>query len=307
MEPFNDLSYKELDGWFEENHSEALEVFFKSSLRQHEELSTLYFNRDARHFFEENFIPTLVGSPKETLFTGYFESEVFGSLEKDEEYKFPIYKKPLNIEKTKKWFSRREIEEENLLANQGLEIVYLKSKIDLFFLHIQGSGRVLLKDGSIIRVGFEGTNGHKYVSIGKTLISRGIFETNTITQKKVKEWIFDNPEQGDELLLENPSYIFFKIISDLMDSDGPMGTMKVPLTPLRSLAVDPNFIPLGTPLWIEKNGDVPLRRLMFAHDTGSAIKGLKRADIFYGTGKKSEELAGNVVDFGRMIILKQRK
>ena len=307
MEPFNDLSYKELDGWFEENHSEALEVFFKSSLRQHKELSTLDFNKGARYFFEENFIPTLVGSPKETLFTGYFESEVFGSLEKDEEYKFPIYKKPLNIEKTKKWFSRREIEEENLLANQGLEIVYLKSKIDLFFLHIQGSGRVLLKDGSIIRVGFEGKNGHKYVSIGKILISRGVFETNTITQKKVKEWIFDNPEQGDELLLENPSYIFFKIISDLMDSDGPMGTMKVPLTPLRSLAVDPNFIPLGTPLWIEKNGDVPLRRLMFAHDTGSAIKGLKRADIFYGTGKKSEELAGNVVDFGRMIILKQRK
>ena len=248
-----------------------------------------------------------MGSPKETLFTGYFESEVFGSLEKDEEYKFPIYKKPLNIEKTKKWFSRREIEKENLLANQGLEIVYLKSKIDLFFLHIQGSGRVLLKDGSIIRVGFEGKNGHKYVSIGKILISRGVFEINTITQKKVKEWIFDNPEQGVELLLENPSYIFFKIISDLMDSDGPMGTLKVPLTPLRSLAVDPNFIPLGTPLWIEKNGDVPLRRLMFAHDTGSAIKGLKRADIFYGTGKKSEELAGNVVDFGRMIILKQRK
>ena len=92
-----------------------------------------------------------------------------------------------------------------------------------------------------------------------------------------------------------------------MDSDGPMGTLKVPLTPLRSLAVDPNFIPLGSPLWIEKNGDVPLRRLMFAHDTGSAIKGLKRADIFYGTGKKAEELAGNVVDFGRMIILKQRK
>jgi len=248
-----------------------------------------------------------VGSPKETLFTGYFESEVSGSLEKDEEYKFPIYKRPLNIEKTKKWFSRREIEEKNLLANQGLEIAYLKSKIDLFFLHIQGSGRVLLKDGSIIRVGFEGKNGHKYVSIGKILISRGVFETNTITQKKVKEWIFNNPEQGDELLLENPSYIFFKIISDLVDSDGPMGTMKVPLTPLRSLAVDPTFIPLGTPLWIEKNGDIPLRRLMFAHDTGSAIKGLKRADIFYGTGKKSEELAGNVVDFGRMIILKQRK
>ena len=307
MEPFYELSYRELDGWFEENHSEALEVFFKSSLRQHEELSTLYFNRDARYFFEENFIPTLVGSPKETLFTGYFESEVSGSLEKDEEYKFPIYKKPLNIEKTKKWFSRREIEEKNLLANQGLEIAYLKSKIDLFFLHIQGSGRVLLKDGSIIRVGFEGKNGHKYVSIGKILISRGVFETNTITQKKVKEWIFNNPEQGDELLLENPSYIFFKIISDLVDSDGPMGTMKVPLTPLRSLAVDPTFIPLGTPLWIEKNGDIPLRRLMFAHDTGSAIKGLKRADIFYGTGKKSEELAGNVVDFGRMIILKQRK
>ena len=307
MEPFYELSYRELDGWFEENHSEALEVFFKSSLRQHEELSTLYFNRDARYFFEENFIPTLVGSPKETLFTGYFESEVSGSLEKDEEYKFPIYKRPLNIEKTKKWFSRREIEEKNLLANQGLEIAYLKSKIDLFFLHIQGSGRVLLKDGSIIRVGFEGKNGHKYVSIGKILISRGVFETNTITQKKVKEWIFNNPEQGDELLLENPSYIFFKIISDLVDSDGPMGTMKVPLTPLRSLAVDPTFIPLGTPLWIEKNGDIPLRRLMFAHDTGSAIKGLKRADIFYGTGKKSEELAGNVVDFGRMIILKQRK
>ena len=307
MEPFNDLSYKELDGWFEENHSEALEVFFKSSLRQHKELSKLDFNKGARYFFEENFIPTLVGSPKETLFTGYFESEVFGSLEKDEEYKFPIYKKPLKIEKTKKWFSRREIEEENLLANQGLEIVYLKSKIDLFFLHIQGSGRVLLKDGSIIRVGFAGKNGHKYVAIGKILISRGVFETNTITQKKVKEWIFDNPEQGAELLLENPSYIFFKIISDLMDSDGPMGTLKVSLTPLRSLAVDPNFIPLGTPLWIEKNGDVPLRRLMFAHDTGSAIKGLKRADIFYGTGKKSEELAGNVVDFGRMIILKQRK
>ncbi|MDE2647418.1 MAG: MltA domain-containing protein [Paracoccaceae bacterium] len=307
MEPFCELSYSELDGWFEDRHEEALEVFLKTSFSQHGDLSSLNLNKSARYFFEKNFVPTLLRSSKKTLFTGYFESEVFGSLVKDDEFKFPIYKKPLNIKKTNQWFSRREIEEESLLINQNLEIVFLRNELDLFFLHVQGSGRVLLKDGSIIRVGYDGKNGHKYISIGKILINRGVFDAKKITQKKLKDWIFNNPKQGNELLLENPSYIFFKVLSNLVESEGPMGTMETPLTPLRSLAVDPNYIPLGAPVWIEKEGDIPLRQLMIAQDTGSAIKGSKRADIFYGTGKKAEELAGNVVDLGRMIILKQRK
>jgi membrane-bound lytic murein transglycosylase A len=170
-------------------------------------------------------------------------------------------------------------------------------------LQVQGSGRVLLDTGGFIRVGYGGTNGREYSSIGKELANRGIYESNQISADIIRNWVRNNGEQVCQLLWTNENFIFFREVNEVPASMGPLGTMNKSVTTMRTIAVDPAFIPLGAPVWIEKNGTEPLNRLMVAQDTGSAIKGSQRADIFFGTGDVAGRKAGHVRDGGRLIVL----
>ena len=309
MQSFKKLSFGDLDGWNQDDHDKALDVFSKTQSQFLRNLSLRAKGKNksfssSQEFFEHSFVPTLIDFPKRSFFTGYYEAEILGSAVPDKEFQFPIYKRPPDLKKGTKWLSRRELEESNILQNKSLEIVYLSSRAEVFLLQVQGSGRVTLTDGSVIRVGYDGRNGHEYISIGQILIKRGVFSAENISGHAIKNWLTLNPQIADELLYQNPSYIFFKVMSDLEEEAGPIGTSNSSLEELRSIAVDPQYIPLGSPVWIEIKGSYPLNRLMVAQDTGSAIKGPSRVDIFFGRGDDAEKMAGQIKDYGRVAVFK---
>ena len=154
-----------------------------------------------------------------------------------------------------------------------------------------------------MRVGFAGKNGHKYRSVGKEMARRGLLAENKLSAGSIKNWVRKNPVDGRKVLWHNKSFVFFREIKNLSSGSGPIGAMSRPVSAMRTIAVDPEFTPLGAPVWVEKSGKNPLKRLMIAQDTGSAIKGAQRADIFYGSGKEAGEKAGRIRDGGRMIVL----
>jgi membrane-bound lytic murein transglycosylase A len=173
----------------------------------------------------------------------------------------------------------------------------------LFFLQVQGSGRVKLPDGGRIRVGYGGKNGRDYSSVGLEMVGRGIYDSHQVSAEVIQNWVRNNPEVGRELLWVNDSYVFFREVSEVPAAEGPLGAMNRSITTMRSIAVDPSIVKLGAPVWIEKEGADPLNRLMIAQDTGSAIKGAQRADIFYGTGDQAGTHAGRIKDTGRIVVL----
>jgi membrane-bound lytic murein transglycosylase A len=244
----------------------------------------------------------MIGSAEDALFTGYFEPELAGSRERTARFTVPIYRRPPELPEGRHWATRAEIEREGLLAGRGLEIAWLADPVDTFFLQVQGSGRIRLEDDTVIRVGYGGRNGHEYRSIGQELVHRGILPAHRVSAGRIRDWARRNPEAGRALLYHNPSYVFFREVAVAPDT-GPLGAMNRPLTPLRSLAVDPAHVPLGAPVWVEKAGRAPLSRLMVAQDTGSAIKGAQRGDVFYGSGEAAGRAAGAVKDPGRMVVL----
>ncbi|NND40767.1 MAG: murein transglycosylase, partial [Silicimonas sp.] len=195
------------------------------------------------------------------------------------------------------------IETTGVLENRGLEIVWLEDPVEKFFLQIQGSGRINLEEGGNVRVGYGGKNGHPYRSVGVELVRRGVFEEHEVSAQTIRRWVSENPVEGEQLLRHNPSYVFFREVSEVPADKGPLGAMNRSVTAGRSLAVDPEYVPLGAPVWVEKNGESPIRRLMIAQDTGSAIRGPQRADIFYGTGSNAGDEAGRIKDGGRMVVL----
>ena len=309
MQSFKKLSFGDLDGWNQDDHDKALDVFSKTQSQFLRNLSPRAKGKNksfssSQEFFEHSFVPTLIDFPNRSFFTGYYEAEILGSVVPDKEFQFPIYKRPPDLKNGTKWLSRRELEESNILQNKSLEIVYLRSRAEVFLLQVQGSGRVILTDRSVIRVGYDGRNGHEYISIGQILIKWGVFSAENISGHAVKNWLMLNPQIADELLYQNPSYIFFKVMSDLEEEAGPIGTSNSSLEELRSIAVDPQYIPLGSPVWIEIKGSYPLNRLMVAQDTGSAIKGPSRVDIFFGRGDDAEKMAGQIKDYGRVAVFK---
>ncbi|MFQ1700294.1 murein transglycosylase A [Loktanella agnita] len=302
------LSFDDLNGWAADNHQAALDVFLTSS----DQLSDPVWadvcmaartTHTARAFFETQFLPVLVEDGTPMLFTGYFEPELKGARQQSDAYPYPIYAVPDDLTPDRPYLTRRQIEEGRPLAGKGLEIAWLADPVDVFFLQVQGSGRIRMSDGSPTRVGFAAKNGHPYQSVGKMLIARGIMTPAEVSADMIRAWVSDNPDQGRALLWENESYVFFSEINDLPDSHGPIGAMGRPVSAGRSIAVDPDFTPLGAPVWIEKLGNAPLSRLMIAQDTGSAIKGAQRADIFFGTGDQAGQQAGQINDPGRMILL----
>jgi membrane-bound lytic murein transglycosylase A len=160
-----------------------------------------------------------------------------------------------------------------------------------------------MTDGRIVRLGYGAANRRPYSSVGQELVTRGVYEPHEVSADVIRSWVRRNPDAGRELLWTNQSYVFFREIGDVPLAKGPLGAMNRSVTAGRSVAVDPSIVPLGAPVWLEKDGADPMRRLMVAQDTGSAIKGAQRADIFYGTGRRAGLEAGRIRDGGRMVVL----
>lgn len=304
------LDFKQLDGWAADDHRAALDAFLITcmdlddpdwsslcAVAQHQK------PENARAFFELFFRPVVIRDGDDALFTGYFEPELDGSRYPTDRFKYPLYKVPRETRHQGTWLSRREILTTDVMKNRGLEIAWVDDPVELFFLQIQGSGRIRLPNGQTVRVGYGGANGHPYKSIGVEMVRRGIYKPHQVSAQVIKNWVRRNPVAGQELLLHNPSYVFFREIRHIKDHDGPLGAMNRPITALRTVAVDPAYVPLGAPVWVEKDGDARMRRLMIAQDTGSAIKGAQRADIFFGTGDAAGQAAGRLRDPGRIAVL----
>lgn len=302
------VDWTELQGWAHDDHDAALSVFMETcpdlTDPQWSVLCAVAQNqKNARTFFELFFRPVVIDDGSPALFTGYFEPELRGSRQKTDVFNVPLYAMPPEMPTGTLWHSRAEIEEQQLLEGRGLELAWVEDPVDAFFLQIQGSGRIALDNGSKLRLGFAGKNGHDYRSVGQELVRRGVYQQHQVSAQVIRNWVQRNPVEGAELLRHNPSYVFFRELSEISDSSGPLGAMNRPISALRSIAVDPEFTPLGAPVWIEKQGEMPLRRLMIAQDTGSAIKGAQRADIFFGSGPRAGERAGKIKDPGRLVTL----
>ena len=302
------MSFSDLDGWTQDDQQKALDTFLVTCPALTDPdwraLCALAAQHPpARTFFELFFRPVLIEEGGRALFTGYYEPELQGALQPDARYRFPIYREPPEALVNSPWLTRREIETSDVMKDRGLEIAWLDDPVDRFFLQIQGSGRIKLRNGGMLRVGYGGSNGQPYRSIGVELVRRGVYSAHQVSAQVIKSWVRRHPDEGRELLYHNPAYVFFRKVTTVPAESGPLGAMNRSVTPGRSLAVDPGFVPLGAPVWLEKDGDDPMRRLMVAQDTGSAIRGAQRADIFLGTGKRAGRLAGKLRDPGRMFVL----
>jgi membrane-bound lytic murein transglycosylase A len=304
------LDFEALDGWREDNHAEALVAFLRTCdlIDQPDWAPICAVAADvpqddisARSFFELFFKPVVVGTPP-ALFTGYFEPELDGSPVRTGRFQYPIYRRPPELRDGTVYHSREAIEN-GAIAGRGLELAWLDDPVDVYFLQVQGSGRIRMTDGTVVRVGYAGANGHSYRSVGQEMVRRGTHSLDQVSAPEIASWVRSNPGAGQELLYTNPSYVFFRKIATLEPKDGPIGAMGRSITTMRSVAIDPKFTPLGSPVWIEKDGRDPIRSLMVAQDTGGAIKGMQRADIFYGTGRGAGDAAGTVKDGGRMVLL----
>lgn len=274
--------------------------------------------QDPAAFFEQNFETVVIGSG-EAFLTGYYEPEISGSRTAMPGYT-PVYKRPPDLVdvdlgrfsddlKGKKirgrvdgklltpYYDRAEIDD-GALAGKGLEIAWAADPIEFFFLQIQGSGRLKLPDGQIMRIGYDSQNGRDYLAIGKTLRDRGVLAPGEATMDGIIRWLRANPDEGCALMRQNKSYVFFRELNGA----GPLGAMEVPLTPGGSIAADPLFTPLGAPVWLGE-GPAGLERLWVAQDTGGAIKGANRFDTFWGAGESARHIAGGMSANARAVLL----
>ncbi|MBL0942112.1 MAG: MltA domain-containing protein [Alphaproteobacteria bacterium] len=272
---------------------------------------------EIQEVFQNYLVPYQVqfGSQSKGLFTGYYEPQLRGSRVKTDRYNIAIYARPGDLimiedlgafrnelkgiriagynEKghLKPYPTRAEIEN-GVLKGQGIELVWVDDFVDAYFMAIQGSGCILFEDGSKIHLGYAGTNGHAYTSIGKILIERGEFTVKTVTMQSIRAWLSDYPEKAKDLLQQNQSFVFFRELPE----GKPVGAQGLTLTPKRSLAVDRTYIPLGLPLWLDiEHPDTTqqkLQQLVIAQDTGGAIKGPIRGDFYWGSGPEAGALAG---------------
>ena len=301
------LSFESLDGWAADDHGAALNAFRQTcdlldaaEWRPVCRMAADVF--DARAFFELLFVPVVIGTPP-ALFTGYFEPELAGSPIRTARFSHPIYRPPPELRGGEPWLSREEIENRGVLRGRGLEIAWLEDPVEVFFLQVQGSGRIRFPDGTLQRVGFAAKNNHPYRSIGAELVRRGIYQPHQVSAQVIRSWVRRNPVEGAALLQHNPSFVFFRPIDDLPPEFGPIGAMGRSVTAGRTIAVDPAHVPLGAPVWIETEAAAPIRRLMVAQDTGGAIRGAQRADVFVGSGRLAGLEAGVMRDPGRMVTL----
>lgn len=301
-------SFDRLCGWETDDHDAALKVFGQTSGslsgdQWQDVAKKALAATQAKSFFETHFVPVRISDGAVSKFTGYYEPELFGSPVKTPRFRIPVLRMPKNIPTDTAWLSRREITTTSALQDQGLEICWVDDPVGLFFLQVQGSGRIQYPDGRFIRVGYAGKNGHPYQSIGRILVDKGVIPAKQMTAGVLKNWIYRHPAAGRDLMMQNASYVFFREITGVAADKGPIGTLQHPLTAMRSIAVDPDITPLGAPVWLETQGARPMSRLMVAQDTGSAIKGAQRADVFVGTGAEAGKQAGQMIDGGQMFVL----
>lgn len=287
--------------------------------------------KDARQFFEAAFTPLIVRDPErpQGLFTGYYEPEAEGSLKPGGAYTVPLYATPADLVafdaktakrlgvaygrriegKAEAYFTRAEIEK-GALEGQGLELVWLKDWADAFFMQVQGSGRVRLADGRVLRLGYAAKTGLPYTAIGGILVERGVLTRETASMQTIRAWMRANPKDARALMWENKSFVFFRKVEAGDPALGPPGAQKVALTPLHSLAIDRSLWMFGTPVWLDTQAPrgeagtlVPFRTLLVAQDTGTAIKGHARGDVFWGAGEDAALTAGQMKSPGLMIVL----
>ncbi len=326
------VSFDEIKDFEKDDLSLALDVFKKacekSSRKELFEEVCLKANETtkAKEFFVNNFTPYKLynsdGSDKGTI-TGYYEPLLYGSFTKTERFKYPVYKVPDDLitidlrsiyPQLKKFTLRGKLEGKRVVPykargeiskteNQDI-LLYVDDKVELYFLHIQGSGKVQLPNGDIINVGYANQNGQKYNSIGKYMINKGYIGSKTDYSASVqgmKKWFEDHPLKVDEVLNKNPSYVFFE-----KRNQGATGSLGTELIPQRNLAVDTRYIQLGMPVFINTKNPVTneeINQLMVAADTGGAIKGEIRADFFWGFSHEAEEYAGRMKEVGELYIL----
>lgn len=336
------VGFGEIEGWAQDDHAAALAALRRSCAKTFagdsvcDDALALGENAGreaARRFFESHYVPhRYVGVPP-GLVTGYYEPEVNGARERSETFHVPVYGRPDDIVQVKPdelralyndrfsvgrrngdelvpYYTRAEIDS-GALEGRGLELLYLDDPVELFFMQIQGSGRVRLTDGTWVRLGYAGKNGHAYASIGKLLAERGEKPPGGLTMDGLKGWLRADPARGQALMHENASYVFFRELPEAEAGEGPVGAQGVPLTPGRSLAVDASHHALGTPIFVAAPDlaadGAPFRRLMVAQDVGSAIRGRERGDIFFGTGAEAGAIAGTTKYPARFHVLKPKR
>lgn len=282
-----------------------------------------------RAFFQQYFTPfeATSGDYREGLFTGYYEASLRGSRVRTAQYNTPLLARPDDLVMVelgdfreglkgqriagrvvkgalKPYESRANIEAGKL--SHATPLVYVDDPVDAFFLHIQGSGRVLMDDGSEMRVGYAAQNGHVYYAIGRELVKRGQMDKDAVSMQSIRAWLTAHPDQAAEFMNLNPSYVFFEELK----GEGPLGAQNVALTPTRSMAVDRTKIPYSTPLWLALKepvaGQGDLQRLVIAQDTGGAIKGPLRGDYYWGYGEDAAHKAGLMKATGRYWLLLPR-
>lgn len=335
------LEWRQINGWRQDNHAEAWPALLHSctvmaakpnwqNLCHAARNNPAPDNERARRFFERWFTPHQLydrNGKTRGLITGYYEPLLSGSFTPDSRYRYPLYAPPQTLltvelgalipelgnkrlrgrlagQKVLPFYSRKEIDSDrSLLA--GNELIWVDDRDALFFLHIQGSGRIRLPDGRIIGAGYGNQNGHPYLAIGKILIERGELKPAEVSLFSIRQWLRDNPGRAEELLFHNPRYVFFVLKE--APGNGPLGALNVPLTAQRSIAIDPGLVALGVPVWLSTttpgNPHRPYRRLVFAQDTGGAIAGALRADLFWGHGDHAERAAGIMRESGSLIVL----
>ena len=267
----------------------------------------------ATAFFRNRFDWVRVGDGA-AFATGYYEPQILGSRVRAPGFETPIHAKPASLVRCTRadgttgrgridetgqcgpFFTRAEIEDGALAAESP--IAWAADPIDLFFLQIQGSGRVLMPDGSVMRIGYADQNGHAYVAIGRLLRERGILQPGRAGMKEIIAWMRAQPDGGRALMRENPSYVFFRELT----GPGPLGALELPVTPLTTVAADPAFVPLGAPVFLDLEFD-RADGLWVAQDTGGAIKGANRFDTFWGAGREAESTASGLAAKGRALLL----
>lgn len=317
----SEVGFADLPGWQYDHHGEAFAVFAEScranmsranafTTRMGDEIGdgmswrsvcgmtqryAAMSDTDARAFFEEHFTPYRVSTEREPFgqFTGYYEPMLRGSMLPTPQYRVPVYGVPSGYVKGQASFSRAQIEQ-GALNGRAPVLLYVDDPVMLFFLHIQGSGKVQLPDGTVIGLQYAAQNGHGYVAIGRTLKDMGALET--VSLQTIRDWLYANPTQASAVMNTNPSYIFFTLAPGDQMAKGAMG---IPLTPLRSVAIDDDRATYGVPTYIATTHlnyftrqDEPLNRLLVSQDTGGALKGPHRGDIFFGRGEEAEWAAG---------------
>jgi len=305
-----------------------------------ENLKILGLSEEFFNYVNSHFIFYKSNADK-VLFTGYYEAGLEGSYEKNEIYRYPIYGRPkdlVKIDLTKfsfykegtgipkvlkgrltedkrviPFFSREEIDNEGKLNDLGLEILFVKDPVNLFFLQIQGSGIVKLENGEVVRVNYSESNGHRYSSIGKYLVDKGYIGKDNISMQSIREFLKNNPDKIDEVFSYNQSYVFFRTVKD-----GPIGSIGVPLTQFRSIATDRYVFPRGALCFIrteipvfneneELTGWKDYYSFVMNQDTGGAIRSPGRVDIFTGYGKAAELTAGYMKRYGELFFLIKKK